>query len=175
MGDHSTGPVVFSVILFVNPKQLKDELNRQFREKHPELPPSLTLSKIRSLKVERHACASFSIPSGSERSTSKARLHLDVADTSTPCVCWVGGGSARHSWRVELWTWRSARWPLRVCTSRSCASRGSSPRATGGRLFVCLLFIDLPKFHVYQICGQKRVMRAFCEHGSAIETQRLLS
>lgn len=72
------------MILFVNPKQLKDELNRQFREKHPELPPSLTLSKIRSLKVERHACASFSIPSGSERSTSKARLHLDVADTSTP-------------------------------------------------------------------------------------------
>jgi hypothetical protein len=53
MGDRSTGPVVFSVILFVNPKQLKDELNRQFRDKHPELPPSLTLSKIRSLKVRR--------------------------------------------------------------------------------------------------------------------------
>lgn len=64
MGDHSTGPVVFSVILFVNPKQLKDELNRQFREKHPELPPSLTLSKIRSLKVVRHACPSFSIVGG---------------------------------------------------------------------------------------------------------------
>lgn len=54
VGDSSMGPVIFSVILFVNPKQLKDELNRQFRDKNPSLPPSLTLSKIRSLKVGPH-------------------------------------------------------------------------------------------------------------------------
>lgn len=41
---------VSSVLLFVKPRVLKDELNTQFREKHPSLPPSLTLSKIRSLK-----------------------------------------------------------------------------------------------------------------------------
>jgi hypothetical protein len=51
VGDSSLGPVVFSVILFVNPKQLKEELNKQFRDKNPDLHPSLTLSKIRSLKV----------------------------------------------------------------------------------------------------------------------------
>jgi hypothetical protein len=45
------GPVVFSVIHFINPKQLREELNVQFAERHPDLPPSLSLSKIRRLKV----------------------------------------------------------------------------------------------------------------------------
>jgi hypothetical protein len=31
-------------------RDLKEDLNRQFRDKHPDLPPSLTLSKIRALK-----------------------------------------------------------------------------------------------------------------------------
>ncbi|CAN0404465.1 unnamed protein product, partial [Ectocarpus sp. 13 AM-2016] len=41
---------VSSVLLFVKPRVLKDELNARFREEHPMLPPSLTLSKIRSVK-----------------------------------------------------------------------------------------------------------------------------
>lgn len=41
---------VSSVLLFVKPRVLKDELNAKFREKHPYLPQSLTLSKIRSVK-----------------------------------------------------------------------------------------------------------------------------
>ena len=41
---------VSSVLLFVKPRVLKDELNARFREEHPSLPPSLTLSKIRSVK-----------------------------------------------------------------------------------------------------------------------------
>ena len=49
-GDKKTGPIIASVILFTNPTQLKQSLNEQFREKHQELPPSLTLSKIRKLK-----------------------------------------------------------------------------------------------------------------------------
>lgn len=38
------------MILFVNHKNLKQSLNEQFRERHPQLPPSLTLSKIRNIK-----------------------------------------------------------------------------------------------------------------------------
>jgi hypothetical protein len=34
----------------VNKKELKENLNSRFHETHPHLPPSLTLSKIRSLK-----------------------------------------------------------------------------------------------------------------------------
>ncbi|CAM9445619.1 unnamed protein product, partial [Sphacelaria rigidula] len=49
-GDQNTGPVVSSVLLFVKPRVLKDELNARFRENHPNLPPSLTLSKIRTVK-----------------------------------------------------------------------------------------------------------------------------
>lgn len=44
------GPIISSVILFVNDKTLKNSLNEQFRERHPQLPPSLTVSKIRNLK-----------------------------------------------------------------------------------------------------------------------------
>lgn len=44
------GPILISIILYSNEKQLKENLNEMFREKHPQLPPSLTLSKIRSIK-----------------------------------------------------------------------------------------------------------------------------
>jgi hypothetical protein len=46
----NTGPIVSSIILFANVDELKEDLNDQFREKHPYLPPSLTISKIRNLK-----------------------------------------------------------------------------------------------------------------------------
>lgn len=44
------GPIISSVILFVNEKTLKNSLNEKFRECHPQLPPSLTVSKIRNIK-----------------------------------------------------------------------------------------------------------------------------
>lgn len=46
----STGPILSSIILFVNKKELENSLNEQFRESHPNLPPSLTLSRIRNIK-----------------------------------------------------------------------------------------------------------------------------
>lgn len=46
----NTGPLISSVILYVNELELKESLNESFRERHPNLPPSLTLSKIRNLK-----------------------------------------------------------------------------------------------------------------------------
>ena len=49
-GDARTGPVICSTILFKNPDELKRNLNEQFRENHPDLPSTLTLSKIRKLK-----------------------------------------------------------------------------------------------------------------------------
>jgi hypothetical protein len=45
-----TGPVVSSIILYVNKTELKESLNNRFHELHPQLPPSLTLSKIRNIK-----------------------------------------------------------------------------------------------------------------------------
>ena len=42
----------FSVIRYANQKTLKNELNEDFAESHPWIPPSLTLSKIRNLKRE---------------------------------------------------------------------------------------------------------------------------
>lgn len=48
----STGPIISSIIHFVNKQELKESLNEKFRERHPTLPPSLTLSKIRNLKKE---------------------------------------------------------------------------------------------------------------------------
>ncbi|XXQ38913.1 Cyclin-like domain-containing protein [Plasmodiophora brassicae] len=41
-----------SVIAFVRSKDLRLDLNQQFRLKHPWLPPSMTLSKLRSVKAK---------------------------------------------------------------------------------------------------------------------------
>jgi hypothetical protein len=43
---------MLSVLPYTKTKDLKAELNEVFREQHPELPPELTLSKIRNLKKE---------------------------------------------------------------------------------------------------------------------------
>lgn len=45
-----TGPILSSMILYVNKEELRESLNEQFHERHPNLPPSLTLSKIRNIK-----------------------------------------------------------------------------------------------------------------------------
>lgn len=42
----------FSVLPYTKKKDLKAELNEVFREKHPDLPASMSLSKIRNLKRE---------------------------------------------------------------------------------------------------------------------------
>merc|ERR1711972_1246323 len=41
-----------SVIPFVRPRHLKEELNDQFRLSHPQIHPSLTLSKLRNLQKD---------------------------------------------------------------------------------------------------------------------------
>jgi hypothetical protein len=41
-----------SIIPWVRPRRLKEELNDQFRDSHPEIHPALTLSKLRNLKNE---------------------------------------------------------------------------------------------------------------------------
>lgn len=41
-----------SVIPFVRPKRLKEELNGQFRASHPQIHPSITLSKLRNLQKD---------------------------------------------------------------------------------------------------------------------------
>jgi len=51
-GDDTLGPVVVSILGFAEMRDLKAELNEQWREKNPDQPPSLTLSKIRNLKAE---------------------------------------------------------------------------------------------------------------------------
>jgi len=52
-GDKNIGPVVSSILLFVKPNELKEELNKKFQEKHPWLADTgLSLSKIRNLKRE---------------------------------------------------------------------------------------------------------------------------
>jgi|UPI00048FBEC3 hypothetical protein len=43
---------MFSILRYANHKKLKDELNKDYRELHPWIPPSLSLSKIRNLKRE---------------------------------------------------------------------------------------------------------------------------
>lgn len=58
----STGPIISSIIHFVKKQDLKLSLNEKFRERHPTLPPSLTLSKIRNLKkVTLLTCISIGI------------------------------------------------------------------------------------------------------------------
>jgi len=44
------GPIIYSIILYEKPETIKTELNEKFHERHPSLPPSLTLSKIRAIK-----------------------------------------------------------------------------------------------------------------------------
>ena len=51
-GDDALGPIVCSVLKFAKSKDLKDELNHEWRERHPDMPSSLSLSKIRNLKTE---------------------------------------------------------------------------------------------------------------------------
>jgi hypothetical protein len=62
----NTGPIISSIILYVNKKDLKESLNEKFHEKHPHLPPSLTLSKIRKLKKD---LVSFAMKNEIELST----------------------------------------------------------------------------------------------------------
>ena len=47
----ATGRVQSTLIPYVRPADLRRELNDQFRSSHPELDPSITLSKIRRLKA----------------------------------------------------------------------------------------------------------------------------
>ncbi|EPR59766.1 cyclin dependent kinase binding protein [Toxoplasma gondii GT1] len=44
-----------SIIPYFPPQQLKEELNLQFHKMHPSVHPSMTLSKLRSLKLEMFA------------------------------------------------------------------------------------------------------------------------
>lgn len=48
-GSTQSGPVISSIILYAKEEELKEDLNEQFREKHPNLPPSLNLFEVRSL------------------------------------------------------------------------------------------------------------------------------
>lgn len=40
-----------SMIQFTRPSELRNELNDQFKQKHPDIDPSITLSKLRNLKA----------------------------------------------------------------------------------------------------------------------------
>ncbi|KAF4317214.1 hypothetical protein BBO99_00003710 [Phytophthora kernoviae] len=73
-GDKSLGPIVSSILLFVKPHELKDELNQKFQEKHAWWlqDPSLSLSKLRHLKRETLMCSQ--------------RLDLEVATVALACV-----------------------------------------------------------------------------------------
>lgn len=73
-GDKSLGPIVSSILLFVKPHELKDELNQKFQEKHGWWlqDPSLSLSKLRHLKREALLCSQ--------------RLDLEVATVALACV-----------------------------------------------------------------------------------------
>ncbi|CCI43952.1 unnamed protein product [Albugo candida] len=71
-GDKIIGPVISSILLFVKPDELKEELNRKFREKHTWLTTDLSLSKIRNLKRETLLICQ--------------RLDLEVATAALACV-----------------------------------------------------------------------------------------
>ncbi|CAH0486101.1 unnamed protein product [Peronospora farinosa] len=73
-GDKSLGPIVSSILLFVKPHELKDELNQKFQEKHAWWlqDPSLSLSKLRHLKRDAIMCSQ--------------RLNLEVATMALACV-----------------------------------------------------------------------------------------
>ncbi|KAI9921574.1 hypothetical protein PsorP6_001361 [Peronosclerospora sorghi] len=73
-GDKNLGPIVSSILLFVKPHDLKDELNQKFQEKHAWWlqDPTLSLSKLRHLKREAIMCSQ--------------RLNLEVATVALACV-----------------------------------------------------------------------------------------
>ncbi|ETV93725.1 hypothetical protein, variant 1 [Aphanomyces invadans] len=72
-GDRKLGPMVSSIMRFVKPNDLKEELNKQFREAHPWLHDSdLSLSKIRNLKQEALLMGQ--------------RIHLDISTVALACV-----------------------------------------------------------------------------------------
>ena len=71
-GDAKRGPIIYSIIQFKNKKELKEQLNEQFRDRHPQLPPSLTFSKIRNLK----------------KSLLLGCLRLDF-EVSTAAIAWI--------------------------------------------------------------------------------------
>jgi len=62
-----------SVIPFVRPRRLKEELNAQFRALHPTIHPSLTLSKLRNL----------------QKDLREMTLVLPELDISTVAMAWV--------------------------------------------------------------------------------------
>ena len=53
---YMTGPIISSVILYVNKDELKQSLNEQFHSTHPNISSTLTLSKIRNLKKSAIVC-----------------------------------------------------------------------------------------------------------------------
>ncbi|KAF0716268.1 Aste57867_2928 [Aphanomyces stellatus] len=72
-GDRKVGPIVSSILRFVKPNDLKEELNKQFRETHTWLQGTeLSLSKIRNLKQEALLMCH--------------RTHLDISSVALACV-----------------------------------------------------------------------------------------
>ncbi|CAK4761554.1 hypothetical protein LEN26_002595 [Aphanomyces euteiches] len=72
-GDRKVGPIVSSILRYVKPHELKEELNKQFRETHTWLrDPGMSLSKIRNLKQEALVMSQ--------------RIHLDVSSVALACV-----------------------------------------------------------------------------------------
>lgn len=72
LGDQNIGPVVSSILLYVKPLDLKNDLNRQFKETHTWLEPEMSLSKIRNLKREVL--------------TSCRALDIEIATCALACV-----------------------------------------------------------------------------------------
>eukprot|EP00929_Paragymnodinium_shiwhaense_P079865 TRINITY_DN41632_c0_g1_i1.p1 TRINITY_DN41632_c0_g1~~TRINITY_DN41632_c0_g1_i1.p1 ORF type:complete len:534 (-),score=88.78 TRINITY_DN41632_c0_g1_i1:72-1631(-) len=62
-----------SIIPFVRPRRLKEELNDQFRCSHPNIHPSITLSKLRNLQKDLRAIAEL----------------VEEVDLSTFAMAWV--------------------------------------------------------------------------------------
>lgn len=50
-GAVQTGPVISSIILYANEKDLRESVNEQFMDKYPNLPPSLNISEVCDLTV----------------------------------------------------------------------------------------------------------------------------
>ena len=50
-GAIQTGPVISSIILYANEKDLRESVNEQFMDKYPNLPPSLNISEVCDLTI----------------------------------------------------------------------------------------------------------------------------